>query len=149
LLSYLVVFDGRDLRVCDLLYDTMMMVVRELPAHVVSAGGQRPVPDIPIPVCAPLAVAAVQNCSPRSPTRRPTEKPRQGLRGAAPAYRHGLWRSVKYEEVYLRAYDSVGEARTSIVRYLDFYNCGRPHSSLDGTTPDQAYFAPLPIRMAA
>jgi putative transposase len=60
-----------------------------------------------------------------------------------------LWRSVKYEEVYLRAYDSVSEARTSIGRYLDFYNRRRPHSSLDGTTPDQAYFNPLPIRMAA
>ena len=60
-----------------------------------------------------------------------------------------LWRSVKYEEVYLRAYDSVGEARASIGRYLDFYNTRRPHSSLDGTTPDQAYFTPLPFRMAA
>jgi putative transposase len=60
-----------------------------------------------------------------------------------------LWRSVKYEEVYLRAYDTVGEARTSIGRYLDFYNRGRPHSSLDGTTPDQAYFTPLPISLAA
>src|SRR6476659_2474901 len=50
-------------------------------------------------------------------------------------------------EVYLRAYDSVGEARASIGRYLDFYNGRRPHSSLDGTTPDQAYFTPLPIRM--
>jgi putative transposase len=60
-----------------------------------------------------------------------------------------LWRSVKYEEVYLRAYDSVSEARTSIGRYLDFYNHRRPHSSLDGTTPDQAYFNPPPIRMAA
>src|ERR1700677_2292379 len=60
-----------------------------------------------------------------------------------------LWRSVKYEEVYLRAYDTVGEARTSIGRYLDFYNRRRPHSSLDGTTPDQAYFTPLPIRLAA
>jgi putative transposase len=60
-----------------------------------------------------------------------------------------LWRSVKYEEVYLKAYDSVGEARTSIGRYLDFYNRRRPHSSLDGTTPDHAYFKPLPIRMAA
>jgi putative transposase len=60
-----------------------------------------------------------------------------------------LWRSVKYEEVHLRAYDSVGEARASIGRYLDFYNGRRPHSSLDGTTPDQAYFTPLPIRMAA
>jgi transposase InsO family protein len=48
-----------------------------------------------------------------------------------------LWRSVKYEEVYLRAYESVSEARTSIGRYLDFYNGRRPHSSLDGTTPDQ------------
>src|SRR6266576_3807793 len=60
-----------------------------------------------------------------------------------------LWRSIKYEEVYLRAYDSVSEARSSIGRYLDFYNGRRPHSSLDGTTPDQAYFSPLPLRMAA
>jgi putative transposase len=60
-----------------------------------------------------------------------------------------LWRSVKYEEVYLRAYESVGEARNSIGRYLDFYNRRRPHSSLDGSTPDQAYFTSLPIRMAA
>jgi putative transposase len=42
-----------------------------------------------------------------------------------------LWRSVKYEEVYLRAYDSVSEARASIGRYLNFYNGRRPHSSLD------------------
>jgi putative transposase len=60
-----------------------------------------------------------------------------------------LWRSVKYEEVYLRAYDSVSEARASIGRYLDFYNRRRPHSSLDGATPDQAYFNPLPLRLAA
>ena len=60
-----------------------------------------------------------------------------------------LWRSVKYEEVYLRAYDSVSEARASIGRYLDFYNRRRPHSSLDGATPDQAYFNPLPFRVAA
>jgi putative transposase len=50
-----------------------------------------------------------------------------------------VWRSVKYEEVYLRAYDSVGQARASLGRYLDFYNCKRPHSSLDGCTPDRAY----------
>jgi putative transposase len=60
-----------------------------------------------------------------------------------------LWRSVKYEEVYLRAYDSVSDARASIGRYLDFYNRRRPHSSLDGVTPDQAYFTPLPLRLAA
>jgi putative transposase len=51
-----------------------------------------------------------------------------------------LWRSVKYEEVYLRAYDSVGQARASLCRYLDFYNRKRPHSSLDARTPDRAYF---------
>ena len=60
-----------------------------------------------------------------------------------------LWRSVKYEEVYLRAYDSVGEARASIGRYLTFYNRKRPHSSLDARTPDQAYFDHLPQRAAA
>jgi putative transposase len=60
-----------------------------------------------------------------------------------------LWRSVKYEEVYLRAYEGVGEARSSIARYLDFYNRRRPHSSLDGATPDNAYFTPLPLRLAA
>jgi putative transposase len=60
-----------------------------------------------------------------------------------------LWRSVKYEEVYLRAYDSVSEARASIGRYLDFYNSRRPHQSLDDVTPDQAYFNPLPFRLAA
>jgi putative transposase len=60
-----------------------------------------------------------------------------------------LWRSVKYEEVYLRAYDSVGDARASIGRYLDFYNRKRPHSSLDARTPDQAYFDHLPQVAAA
>ncbi len=51
-----------------------------------------------------------------------------------------LWRSVKYEEVYLHAYDSVGEARTSLDRHLTFYNALRPYSSLDARTPDHAYF---------
>jgi putative transposase len=61
-----------------------------------------------------------------------------------------LWRSVKYEEVYLKAYDTVGEARASLGRYLeDFYNLKRPHSSLDRMTPDQAYFKNLPQREAA
>jgi putative transposase len=60
-----------------------------------------------------------------------------------------LWRSVKYEEVYLRAYDSVGAARVSIGRYLDFYNRKRPHSSLDARTPDHAYFGHLPQVAAA
>ena len=62
-----------------------------------------------------------------------------------------LWRTVKYEEAYLRAYGSVSEARQSIGRYLDLYNRRRPHSSLDGQTPDQAYLghkSMLPIRLA-
>ncbi|WP_340672726.1 IS3-like element ISRj2 family transposase [Bradyrhizobium ottawaense] len=60
-----------------------------------------------------------------------------------------LWRTVKYEEVYLRAYDSVSEARATIAKYLAFYNQGRPHSSLDGRTPDQAYFGTQAMVMAA
>jgi putative transposase len=60
-----------------------------------------------------------------------------------------LWRSIKYEEVYLRAYDSVSEARISIGRYLTFYNGRRPHSSLDRKTPVQAYFTQLPLSAAA
>jgi putative transposase len=60
-----------------------------------------------------------------------------------------LWRSVKYEEVYLRAYDSVADARASLGRYLDFYNALRPHSSLDARTPDDAYFNHPPQRAAA
>jgi putative transposase len=61
-----------------------------------------------------------------------------------------LWRSVKYEEVYLKAYDSVSEDRASIGRYLeDFYNRKRPYSSLDRKTPDQAYFKYQPQATAA
>jgi putative transposase len=60
-----------------------------------------------------------------------------------------LWRSVKYEEVYLKAYNTVAEARASIRRYLEFYNTKRPHSSLDRQTPDQAYFTTLPQIAAA
>jgi putative transposase len=60
-----------------------------------------------------------------------------------------FWRSIKYEEVYLRAYEDVPEARQSIGRYLDFYNGRRPHTALDRRTPDQAYFNPLPLRTAA
>ena len=61
-----------------------------------------------------------------------------------------LWRSVKHEEVYLHAYDSVPQARAGLGRYIDFYNTRRPHSSLDGQTPDQAYFNALqPIPAAA
>ena len=63
-----------------------------------------------------------------------------------------FWKSVKYEEVYLHAYDSVSEARTGIGHYIDLYNRRRPHSSLDDQTPDQAYFGHTrmpPIRLAA
>jgi putative transposase len=60
-----------------------------------------------------------------------------------------LWRSVKYEEVYLRAYDSVSDARASLGRYLDFYNRRRPHSDLAARTPERAYLDHLPQRVAA
>ena len=103
----------------------------------------------------------------------PVPPPRQGV--AAPGWRPPLTRlrarnfrarifgrasfrrflaaidkTVKYEEVYLKAYDGVSHARTSLGRYLDFYNRRRPHSSLDRLTPDQVYFnLPQPSRLAA
>lgn len=60
-----------------------------------------------------------------------------------------LWKTVKYEEVYLHAYDSVPEAQHHLAVYLAFYNHGRPHAALDGQTPDMVYFATWPHREAA
>jgi putative transposase len=60
-----------------------------------------------------------------------------------------LWKSVKYEEIYLRAYETVPQARQSLTRYFDFYNRERPHSSLDAKTPDEVYFHSLPQLLAA
>ncbi len=61
-----------------------------------------------------------------------------------------LWRTIKYEEVYLRAYDTVSDARQRLGRYIEFYNTCRPHSSLGARTPDEFYFATLPaIQQAA
>jgi len=61
-----------------------------------------------------------------------------------------LWRSVKYERVYLRAYDSVSAARKDIAEYIAWYNNERPHSSLDGQTPTRVWLDSLiPMKVAA
>lgn len=60
-----------------------------------------------------------------------------------------LWKSIKYEEVYLHAYDSIGQVKTALGRYLDFYNQRRPHSAFDRKTPDETYSPSLPLPMAA
>jgi len=60
-----------------------------------------------------------------------------------------FWKTLKYEEVYLRAYDTVSEARASIARYLAFYNGRRPHTALADRTPDAAYFATRELKAAA
>ena len=61
-----------------------------------------------------------------------------------------LWRSVKYEEVYLYAYDSVSQAKAGLAKYFTLYNTRRPHSAFGGIPPDQTYFGSLPnIRTAA
>ncbi len=51
-----------------------------------------------------------------------------------------LWRSLKYEDVYLRAYETVGNAQQGLARYLQLYNHLRPHRALDGRTPDRVYW---------
>ena len=53
-----------------------------------------------------------------------------------------FWRSLKYEAVYLRAYENVADARKDLARYVEFYNTRRPHSSLNDQTPDLAYAMP-------
>ena len=60
-----------------------------------------------------------------------------------------LWKSIKYEEVYLHAYETVSAAQQGLERYLTFYNQTRPHRALDGHTPDGVYFDNLPARRTA
>ena len=60
-----------------------------------------------------------------------------------------LWKSIKYEEVYLHAYETVGAAQQGLERYLTFYNRQRPHRALDGKTPDQVYCDNLTTRLTA
>ena len=55
-----------------------------------------------------------------------------------------IWRTVKYERVYLRAYETVSEARQDIAQYIDWYNTARPHSSLGGHTPEQVWIGGMP-----
>jgi len=60
-----------------------------------------------------------------------------------------LWRSLKYEEVYLQAYETVRDAHQGVARYVTFYNQIRPHRALDGRTPDRVYWDNLPARPTA
>lgn len=60
-----------------------------------------------------------------------------------------LWRSVKYEDVYLKGYESIGAARQGLKAYFEFYNGNRRHQSLDRKTPDDVYWSTLPQKQAA
>ena len=60
-----------------------------------------------------------------------------------------LWRSVKYEEVYLHAYETPKEVNVALTAYFAFYNTLRPHQSLDQRTPDALYFASDTLKQAA
>lgn len=60
-----------------------------------------------------------------------------------------LWKTIKYEEVYLHAYETVSAARESLSRYIAFYNSRRPHRALDGQSPDAVYFQSRPLAAAA
>jgi putative transposase len=60
-----------------------------------------------------------------------------------------LWRSVKYEEVYLKDYESVGELIAALKKYFTFYNTERPHQSHGGQTPEEVYYDPIHLMLAA
>jgi putative transposase len=60
-----------------------------------------------------------------------------------------LWKSIKDEDVYLKAYETVSDARAGISAYIDFYNSRRPHRAHGGRTPDAVYFASLPANREA
>jgi putative transposase len=60
-----------------------------------------------------------------------------------------LWRSLKYEDIYLKAYGSIREAERGISAYFEFYNRLRPHQSLDRLTPDEVYFGTRMLKAAA
>jgi len=60
-----------------------------------------------------------------------------------------LWRSVKYEDIYLKGYDSIGAARQGLKTYFDFYNSQRRHQTLDRRTPDEVYWSTLPQQLVA
>jgi putative transposase len=60
-----------------------------------------------------------------------------------------LWRSVKYEEVYLKGYESIPEARRELAAYFDFYNIRRRHQGLKDRTPDEVYWSTLQTEQAA
>jgi putative transposase len=70
-------------------------------------------------------------------------------RGVDNAFVERLWRSLKYEDIYLHAYDSVNELNAALARYFSFYNGQRPHQSLDQSTPDAVYFAVPQLKQAA
>jgi putative transposase len=60
-----------------------------------------------------------------------------------------LWRSVKYEDIYLHAYETPREVKAALTRYFSFYNASRPHQSLEYQTPDELYFGNTAMKRAA
>ena len=60
-----------------------------------------------------------------------------------------LWKSIKYEQVYMYPYETVSATHQGLERYLTFYNQTRPHRALDGHTPDGVYFDNMPTRLTA
>ena len=55
-----------------------------------------------------------------------------------------LWKTVKYQEVYLKAYESIGHAKKELKQFFDRYNMRRPHQGLADRTPDEVYWSTLP-----
>ena len=55
-----------------------------------------------------------------------------------------LWKTVKYEEIYLKAYESISHAKKELAKFFDRYNTRRPHQGLNDRVPDDVYWSTLP-----
>ena len=150
-------FPGRILRINALRHDSWQTPYTVVP-HVRCAGGGEQSPSLPRPKYGTPEIVNTGHGSQFTPE----EFTSVVLSAAAklPMHGRGAWRenvfverlcrSVKYERVYLKAYDCVSAARADIADYLTWYNAQRAHSSLERLTPDEAYFAGVPaLKLAA
>lgn len=102
-----------------------------------------------------ISSTPIKNASSRPWSSRDTERARHSISMDSTGYWHDnvfverFWKSIKYEEVYLHAYETLNAAQQGLERCPTFYNQTRPHRALDGHTPDGVYVDNLPTRVTA